>query len=150
MNHKFVIAFVVLAVSFAAVSANVLLTTSAYESHGDVEWRTDFDEAQRVATEQDRPLLVYFRMENCGSCEEFDRRLKRADLDRQLDRFVRVSVRAPKRPSLASRFGVERTPALVVVAEDGTAVARIVPTKTESLRSSLDRAHSNWKQERDG
>lgn len=144
MHRKFVIGFIGLVVVLTAVSTAFHVSDSEYETHGGMEWRTDFEVAQQVAAEEGQPILMYFWMENCLTCEQFESRLERGDLDHLFEKYVLVSVDLSARQEFAGRYGVSKTPELIVVTADGTKLDRIVPPRTRSLRASLKRAYANW------
>jgi thiol:disulfide interchange protein DsbD len=89
-----------------------------------LEWRSDLDAALAEARAGARPAAVSFWAAWCSVCRRFDRAtLERAEVARELDRFVRVRVdvtrRSAENEALMARFGVGALPALVLVDSHG-------------------------------
>lgn len=88
-------------------------------------------EAQAIAREFDKPLLVNFSAYWCGFCRKLDRMVMtdervRARIDEKYV-FVRLDSEDPGTRPLMRTYGIHGFPTLLVAQADGTPVRFIVP-----------------------
>jgi thioredoxin-like negative regulator of GroEL len=90
-----------------------------------VGWLTDPQEAFAAAKRQHKPVLVKFWQPGCAPCAALDREVfADGQIGRRVEAsFVPLSVDVRQDTSLARRYGVRWTPALVVVTAEGALVA---------------------------
>ena len=82
------------------------------------------------AAEGSRPLLVFFRTHTSGRCRRVESFVAQVlQRRRNHDTFKVLPVDAQKHPDVLERFGVEKTPTLVVVHE-GRVHCRLAEPKT--------------------
>ena len=109
-----------------------------------IEWLTDLDVAEAQAKKSNVPLLVEFSTEWCPYCKFVDERIfPQPVIAERLERFVRVRFDgdlAPTQP-LMERFHVVGFPTFLVLASDGTELARFNDiTSSQELIDLFDRA----------
>jgi thioredoxin-like negative regulator of GroEL len=130
-----------LAVLAAGMSMS-MISQSKYEDHGGLEWRTNLDAGLDTAAQQDDPVVVYYWLEDCGTCESFEEGLKTDGSPPVLEEeYVRVAVEADENQALMDRYSVEATPTLVVLSPNGTKVTAFNPQAVEDLEGTLEAAH---------
>lgn len=104
-------------------------STQAGVAHDAVGWLTDLDEAGRVATESNKPVLVKFTADWCGPCKSMSRHVLS---DAGVGRFIRggfvpviVDITAPgPGQRLADAYGVAVLPTLMVLDAQLREIAR--------------------------
>lgn len=145
MRRKTIIAviFVLGVVVIGAISAIGMVENSKYSTHGGDEWRTDLSAALNTAESQQQPVLLYFWMDNCASCEEFDKQMRDSDYA-TMDRFVLSAVRMDQRPELSNRYNVTGTPTLVILDAEGNMVSKFIPTQTNDVEGTLRDGYETW------
>jgi protein disulfide-isomerase len=80
-------------------------------------WQTDPSEAWRSVQSDQRPMLLYFSMNQCVFCRKMEREtLANAHVAEDIrNKFVAVSVAAEKNGELVKKFHVRTFPATVIV-----------------------------------
>lgn len=103
-------------------------------------WQQSFDTAERLAEEQQVPLLLHFHASYCGPCHTMERTVfSTSAVQRALqDGLVAVKIDIEARSDLKDRFGVRTIPRDVVVYPDGTTETLCVGLiPAESYREKL-------------
>ncbi|MCU1289770.1 MAG: hypothetical protein JWN60_1999 [Acidobacteria bacterium] len=79
-----------------------------------VDWVKNFAEAEKIARQTGKPLLLDFTAEWCGVCRRMDLNFwTRADVIELSKQFVSVKIDGEKAPLIAKRFRVEGFPTVV-------------------------------------
>ena len=144
MNTKrlLVVAFVLVVVALGVLSASTVMSNAKYDAHSGEKWQTDVAAAQSTAQSEGDLVLVYFWSSNCQYCEQFNSDLQNnGALQEAVDRYVLVSARIDEHPDLASQYGVESTPTIIVVTPEGTPVDRMNPVAVDSPANRLEKIH---------
>lgn len=95
-----------------------------------VGWQKDFDAAQQVGREQDKPLLLYFTASWCGPCQRMKREVFSQEEVGTLIRSkavpVMMDVTNPdeKTETVAQKYGVGSIPTLILTNADGMVLAK--------------------------
>lgn len=94
-------------------------TAAGQQSSG---WYASFDEAERIARTEGRPLLIHFQAWYCGPCKQMDAHVfHHRDVQHALQNgIVSVQIDVTREPDVASRFQAATVPRDVVVLPDGT------------------------------
>lgn len=102
------------------LTAGLLNQVSLFSAERGI-WQADYAEAEALARQTDRPLLIHFHASWCGPCRGMESSvLNTADLQRAVgDRLVAVKVDIDQRSDLADRFGIKMLPSDCIVAPDG-------------------------------
>jgi len=105
-------------------------------------WGDNFQEAQRKAQDNHRPMLLAFYMEGCGPCVAMDRKvLPQKKVTEALQTFVPVRVDAMHETALANRYSVYATPTYAVLQPNGQMVAKCQGYQSpEEFVAFIDRA----------
>ena len=92
----------------------------------EVQWHSDINTARKVATDNNRPILIDFGTVNCHWCRQLDATTFRDPTIVKLlaDKFVGVKIDASKDPALAQSMGVHAFPTLIFAAPDGKILGR--------------------------
>lgn len=141
MNTKrvFVVAFAVVVIAVAVVSASMMLSNAPYNPHNGDKWRTDFTQAQQLAESEGTPMVLYVWQEGCTGCEQFNTRLQNQErLQSSVDRYVMVSANIRESGELADRYGVDVTPTMVVLTPDGEKVTSFNPNAGDTPSKLAD------------
>lgn len=103
------------------------------------EWLTSFSDGQRYAVENDLPLLLHFEAAWCGACRTMESSvLNKPEVLEQLGTVVvGVRIDADQHRELISEYEIASLPTEVLIAPDGTELARYVGG--ESLSGYLAR-----------
>ncbi|MDA1018132.1 MAG: thioredoxin family protein [Planctomycetota bacterium] len=83
----------------------------------EVGWHSDFNEAERLAKQLNRPLLIHFSAEWCGPCRRMERTVlnSTAVLTQIASSTVAVKVDSDKRRDLVQRYGIRSLPTDIIV-----------------------------------
>lgn len=93
----------------------LLLALSAQTLAQSVQWTNNYGEAEKIARETGKPMLLDFTAEWCGLCRVMDKIFwTRADVVEVSKQFVNVKIDGEKEALLAKRFGVDSFPTVVV------------------------------------
>jgi thiol-disulfide isomerase/thioredoxin len=108
----------------AAVVGCLLLAPETCRANGG--WHTNFAQAEALARQSGKPLLIHFHASWCGPCRQMEREvLNTAELKAQLgETIIGVKVDSDEHPELVSRFSVRALPADVFVDPYGKELAR--------------------------
>nr|WP_225741390.1 thioredoxin family protein [Halorussus halophilus] len=119
-----------LGIGYLSMHAAPVLSDEKYSYHGDTKWRTDFSQAEQVAEQKDKPIVVYFWTTWCTYCEDYNRNVySDPAVQSSLDDFVLVAVnldsdaREPSR--LKQKYNVNYPPQHVIITPDGEVLTRI-------------------------
>ena len=110
---------------FGSVLCGILVGSSVGHS-AEIGWHSDFNEAQRLAKQLNRPLLIHFSAEWCGPCRRMERSVlnSTAVLNQIASSTVAVKVDSDKRRDLVQRFGIRSLPTDIIVDGTGRVLAK--------------------------
>ncbi|MFQ3293310.1 MAG: thioredoxin-like negative regulator of GroEL [Halobacteriales archaeon] len=133
---------IILVVAVLGVGTSLsMLSHGTYSEHGGIDWHSDLETAIETAGDEESPVLVYFWLEDCGSCSDFEAMLEESGPPDAMDRYVLAAVRADETPETMDRYDVPSTPRLVVLTPDGEKVASFNPLAVDDLDARLERAY---------
>lgn len=93
----------------------IVLTFTVQSNAQQIEWTSNFAEAEKIARQTGKPLLLDFTVEWCGLCRLMDAKFwTRSDVIELSKQFVTVKIDGEKEEFVAKRFGVSKFPAVVV------------------------------------
>jgi thiol-disulfide isomerase/thioredoxin len=79
-----------------------------------IAWSNNFEEAEKIAKETGKPLMLDFTAEWCSICRQMDRVFwTRAEVIELSKDFVNIKIDGEKFPQIADRFGVRGYPTVV-------------------------------------
>lgn len=91
------------------------------------EWLKTMEEGKDAATEQDKPLLVYYSADSIELSEEFeDTVFTDPDVRTELDGFVIVHIDSDVDADTPASYGVSAYPTCIFYRSDGEEVTRVV------------------------
>ena len=135
-----------LGIGYTSMNTAPVLSDESYSYHGDTAWHTDYEKAQSIAEEEDKPMLVYFWTTWCTYCEDYNQNVysKPAVQDR-LDDFVLVAVNLdaddPQASRLSSQYNADYPPQLVATDPQGDRLVKINGyVERQQFLSNLDEA----------
>lgn len=104
----------------------LVAVNSASAESSQNEWLTDYQQALRIAREQQKPILLHFFATWCGPCRSMDRQvLHTADVKQILGvDVIGVKIDSDKNPAIIKKFGVGSLPSDVVIDPDGKVLYR--------------------------
>lgn len=154
MNPRklFTISLLILALGIGYYSMNsaTVLSDESYSYHGDTAWQTDVNESIETATEEDKPVLVYFWTTWCTYCEEYNQKAytDQRIIDR-LDEFVLLAVNlddgSPSAKQLQQEYNANYPPQHVAITPEGEVLVEINGyAKPDSFATYLDDALEEW------
>jgi len=120
----------VLGIGYLSMHAAPVLSDEQYSYHGDTAWRTDFSQAEELAAEQNKPIVLYFWTTWCTYCEDYNRQVySDQTVQSHLDEFVLVAVNldndGPEASRLQRKYNVNYPPQHVIVTPEGEVLTRI-------------------------
>lgn len=103
----------------------------------------DLDSALALAGETGKPVLLDLYADWCGPCRTLgEEYFTSPEMQEVLGRFVlaRADVDGNEGSALASRFGADAIPCVIILSADGTEISRIVglTPSIEEYRTSLE------------
>lgn len=103
-----------------ALFAGLILTTSLALAQ-EFPWQTDFTEAKAIATQQKKPLMLYFTTDWCGWCKIMEKEtFLKPSVIKQASGYIPVKLNAEKEgKALAAKYKVSAYPHFVFVDTDG-------------------------------
>jgi len=98
----------------------------AGDGQGKIDWMADLPAALKAAAEEEKSVLVFFDAAGCAPSREMKRKTLADSRVAEVANlhFVRVMIDIDRSPEVADRYHVESVPSTVVLAHDGTPVAR--------------------------
>ncbi len=98
------------------------------------KWLDSFDEAKRLSSEKDVPIILHFEAVWCGACRQMDSAvLGQPDVVKHLGTTViGVRIDADRDPELIRKYAISSLPTEVVIGSDGLELARYVGGATLS------------------
>lgn len=126
----------IIAVSPSSLMLGVSLALVASSlSAADVQWLRDYPQAQRMAAESGRPLLIHFYSNNCPPCKLLDNRAFKTPelIDAMASHVVAVKVNVDDHRDIADHHQVTRWPTDIYLASDGTELHRMVSPQDPTL-----------------
>jgi len=136
----------VLGIGYLSMHTAPVLSDERYSYHGETEWRTNFSDAQQVAAERDKPIVLYYWTTWCTYCEDYNQEAySDPAVKSALDEFVLVAVNldsdAPEASRLQQRYNVNYPPHHVIVTPEGEELTRIAGyASTQDFLAYLERA----------
>ncbi len=141
-----------LGIGYYSMNTAPVLSDESHTYHGDTAWKTDVEEAQQVAAEEDKPILIYFWTTWCTYCDDYNNNAYTDPtvLDR-LDDFVLLAINlddgSPEASELQQRYNANYPPQHVAVTPDGEVLIEINGyAETDSFVAYLDEARSEWEE----
>jgi len=140
-------------IGYYSMNAAPVLSDDTHTYHGDTEWRTDIDEAQRIAAEENKPLLIYFWTTWCTYCEDYNANAySNPNVLKQLDDFVLLAVNlednSQQAGQLQQRYDANYPPQHVAVTPDGEVLVEINGyAETDAFQGYLDEALTEWERQ---
>ena len=100
-----------------------------------IEWMHDLEAAQKVATEQDKLILLHFSAEWCRPCKQLETFVFSSSMVAKAinEKLVPVHIDTDNHPELVKQFSIEEIPTDIVL----TAKGRVV-TKRKSPKDSTN------------
>lgn len=111
-------------------------------------WASSFEEAQKVARKEQRPILLHFYTSWCLPCQKMEREVLNSNLvAKELGKkILAVKVNADKRPDLARKYGIQIYPTDVFVDPNGRIIGNATGFRAErdyiTLVSSVEERFS--------
>ncbi len=116
---KFFMVF--LATMFIVLSVSIPMTASP-DLNNEIGWYS-YEEGNDEAQQTDRPILIYFRTEWCGACEDMEEDTFRDPQVKELeDDVVFIKVDVDERNDLGEEYGIASVPTLLAKESDGTEI----------------------------
>lgn len=108
-----------------ALCCVVALNSASAETHEN-EWLTDYQDALKIAQQQQKPILLHFYATWCGPCRSMDRQvLHTADVKQILGvDVIGVKIDSDKNPAIIKKFGIGSLPSDIVIDPDGNVLYR--------------------------
>ncbi|MGB6045007.1 MAG: thioredoxin family protein [Pirellulales bacterium] len=91
----------------------------------EIQWQSSIDQAQQIAAQSSRLVLVHFWSATCEPCRKLDQNVyDHPGIGPQIEAsYVPVKVNAEEQPELRRRYQVQFVPTDVILAPDGKIVA---------------------------
>ena len=121
-----------IALGLAVLLGTVLLLAETYAAgfrgtSAKVHWQSDLRVAHRLATADDRPMLIVFGADWCGYCKKLEQKtLGRKELAEYVNtKFVPVHVDFDKEPRIAEILEVRTLPCTIVLSPKADLIGRL-------------------------
>jgi thiol-disulfide isomerase/thioredoxin/YHS domain-containing protein len=103
-----------------------LAVSPLVSAQGPISWMTDAAQAQQLARQHQKLVLLHFWSPNCPPCRRLEQNVfKRSDVARaMMTNYVPVKVNVKENQQLATRFGISRWPTDVIVDVSGKELFR--------------------------
>ena len=131
MNRRFFLGQLVGSGVFTASIAGTLLADlprAATHSASKVKWQPNLKSAQKLAIQQDKPIMIVFGATWCGPCRRLDSEtLSDKQTVAMIEReFIPVHLDFDKDNKIAKILEVERVPSIVILTPDADLLHRSV------------------------
>lgn len=112
---------------YYSMNAAPLISDEKYTYIAGMKWYKNYDEGQKAAREQNKPMLVYFWTVWCKFCQTLHEEVyPDPEISRILkEDFVLVAVDLDENKVDARRFGVQYPPYLIFLTPEGKQIATI-------------------------
>lgn len=112
---------------YYSINASPIISDENYTYISGLTWYNTFEEGQKVALEQDKPMLVYFWAIWCKFCEKLHTEVyPDPEINKLLkEDFVLVAVDLDVNKKDAQAFGIQYPPAEVFVTPEGDIIDKI-------------------------
>jgi|Deesub1362A_J573_1020465.scaffolds.fasta_scaffold00943_5 thioredoxin-related protein len=112
---------------YYSMNAAPLISDEKYTYISGLRWYNTFEEGQRVALEQNKPIFIYFWAIWCTYCEKLHTEVyPNPEINRILkEDYVLVAVDLDTNKKDAARFGATYPPKLVFITPDGEIITEI-------------------------
>jgi len=141
----------VLGIGYYSMNAAPVVSDQTYSYHGETQWYTDYEQAQQVAANENKPVLIYFWTTWCTYCEDYDQQVySDPAVQDRLDEFVLVAVNldddSREASQLKQQYEANYPPIHVAVTPDGRELIRINGYAGDDFATYLDRAQTRYEQ----
>ena len=119
MLRQFVFKLALFSTSLAVVIVLLTATAFAGEPSGDA-WHRDWASAYKDSQCRSRPILMFFTMKHCYSCEKMSKdTYSDEDIQRELEsQFVLASINLEEHPEFVKRLRIRSFPTTVIMSTD--------------------------------
>ena len=119
MLRKSVFEITLLTAALAIMFALLTSTASAAEPTGDA-WHRDWASAYKDSQCRSRPILMFFTMKHCYSCERMNKETySDEDIQRELEsRFVLACIKLEEHTEFVQRLRIRSFPTTVIMSTD--------------------------------
>ncbi len=124
------------------VGTLILLAATIATAQDAVPWARSIEEAQQIAKQQGRLVLLHFYGDNCPPCRALEANVfPKPEFARAVtSNYVPVKINGSQQRELAMKYGVDRWPVDVVLAADGTPLTKpaVCPQDSNKYLGMLD------------
>lgn len=93
----------------------------------DINWMEDYEEAQALAAEENRPMMVDVFATWCHPCDILAERVfTQAEVEERSKEFVALRVDADERRDLARKWRIMNLPTVLFLSPDGEELGRVM------------------------
>jgi YHS domain-containing protein/thiol-disulfide isomerase/thioredoxin len=128
---------------FALSLAFLLTATSAAIAQDAIPWARSIEEAQQIAAQQQRLVLVHFYGDNCPPCKALEANVfPKQDFARAVTaHYVPVKINGSQNRKLVAKYGITRWPTDIVLTADGKVISgpMTCPPQAATYQATLDR-----------
>jgi thioredoxin-related protein len=116
----------ILLFTYYSMSSSPVVSDEKYTYMAGLDWHSNFEDGQKVAVEQDKPMLVYFWATWCEYCEKMQTEVYPDPRINEIlkNDFVLVAVDIDINKEDAQAFGEWTPPAELFVTPEGTTIDR--------------------------
>jgi YHS domain-containing protein len=137
--------------AFFAMSLALLLFVTTAVAQDAVPWARSIEEAQQIAAQQNRLVLVHFYGDACPPCKVLDANVfPKPEFARALTaNYVPVKINGNQNRALVAKYGIKQWPTDIVLTADGKVISGPMgcpkpgPNQTAQYQAVLDRIASN-------
>lgn len=108
-----------------------------------IDWQPDFATAQRVAAQNDKPLMIVFGATWCGACQSLKKNtLTNARVVEAAQQWVTVEVDVDQDKKLAAQYGIESLPTTVFFKGDSKKLGFVGAAGPDDLLKVMQTAYT--------
>lgn len=102
-------------------------------------WQTNFDAAQKISTEQQKPMLTMFSASWCPPCNYMKANIfPDPEVQKALGNYIALYIDVDEHGDLLTKYKVEAFPTFLVFEPDGSEVSRFDFTNSPDAKSFFD------------